>query len=250
MTTPEKFSTAKKIVDATILKMGLDHRRFFLQFLGFAYAFIDEYATEDAGQIKTVALAVHPNRTADLPDDYLHWVRVGQQVGDYIVNLDFNRDLALHTEGGVALPAAPAALPGPYALRPAGLSVFYFMGWDGTSGLAGYGNGGYRREFVVDKAQRQIRLNSALNPYTLYLEYIGSECHRGPGTLIDPMAKMAAEYYILWQYYARKESWASAKQYEGYYYLEREKIVARKSDFDLDEIAAILDDVYGHAPRD
>ena len=249
MSTPrEKFSTADKIVKATLGKLGLADKRYYLQFLQFLYSFLDEYTVEDAGQIKTVQLAVQANRTADLPDDYVDWVRVGQQVGSYILNLAFNRDLSLMPDADVTFPTGATPDASPYAVQQANLSLYPFMGWSGGA-LAGYGAGGYRREFVVDKADRQIRLNSQLNAYPLYLEYIGSDTRNGPETMVDPRAKMAAEYYILWQYSLRKKELGPAQNYERLYYRERENIVRRSDEFTFDALYAILDDNYGHQPR-
>lgn len=74
------------IVHSSLLTMGLPIH-WYIDALHFGLKCVQEMGYRDLPQIKSVRLTVNADNTIDLPADYVDWVRVGVDRGQYVADL-------------------------------------------------------------------------------------------------------------------------------------------------------------------
>lgn len=97
------------IVREVILERNLTPHDY-IQFLSFGVSCVKELSLDITGDVQTIELTVDQFSRIKLPCDYVDWVRVGTNSGQYVLNMGetstFHRKLKL--EGGVYVPRGDA----------------------------------------------------------------------------------------------------------------------------------------------
>ncbi len=153
--------------------------------LPYAKAFRRKLITSTSRENRAGLLEIGNDRTADLPDDYVEYVRLGVLSDD---------GQAIYT-----LAYADVGLPGAPALNAAA----YPHDW--------MGEGGFR----IDLATRRVVCNSLVPEHTLLvLEYKSFSAKDGEDIAIDPLAHTWGVKYILAELHNQKQNWQAAAKAE------------------------------------
>ncbi|GAA4391872.1 hypothetical protein [Hymenobacter koreensis] len=209
------------------------------QFRGFAHMWHNDHNAEGRYP-KTVLLDVGPDRVTELPADYVDYLVVGREQGGTVRNLCYNPALSI-----VAVEPfdAPAVLTD--EVNEAWPTWCYPGIERAGKPVQGYGYGEYREEFVIDEAERVLRVGSLIEPGTvLVLSYIGSAVDPGKPTVVHPYDVTPLTYFILWQHCLRKKDLAMSREYEKQFRNAQRLSKKHRSKFGYAEIAAVCHDNY------
>jgi hypothetical protein len=239
---PQSYTTVDAVITQACHKLGDTGMRKYGQLLAHALTWFQaDYNAESGQTIRTVRLDVGPDRTANLPDDYLDFVVVGRPYGDRIRTLAHNPKLS-------PLPATE-----PWLDRCALDAVpqdwwpcYEYAGWEGGT-LCGYGWGEYREEFTIDLHERTLRLSSLLGTEEpLFFQYISNDLNPGKPTPLHPAYALSLEYWLLWQMALRPpaQNLSNAREYERLYYKAKARAKAQLDPFSYADLNAIIRQSY------
>lgn len=237
----DNYTTVDAVIIDTCHKIGDMGLRKYAQLFAHALSwFTADYNPESGQTLKTVLLDVSPDRTANLPDDYLDFVVVGRQYGDKIRTLAHNPKLS------PLPPVEPFLDRTPLDVYPDALWPCYeYAGWGGGS-LYGYGWGEYQEEFTFDAQDRTLRLSSMMTTdEPLYFQYRSSDLNPGKPTPLHPAYALTLEHWMMWHYHLYKGETGPAQMHERYYYTFRRKAKAQLLPFSLKDFQNIVRSCYG-----
>lgn len=234
----EQYSTIDKVIQRALLGRGDENLRYYGQALVHARRLYEtEYIGSAEGSYghQTARLEVQPDRTVDLPRDYVEYSMLGVRHGEQLVNLLHNSRLV----------AVPERAPQPYVEgEQSPLYSYTYTGLvnDGVDGpLVGYGYPSVRQgEFTIDLASHQIVVSSQVSPGTvLYLHYVSNNASPGKATPIHPLAVAWFEFYILDYLYRRREPGLAA-QYRQDAEQARKLYLNQRGTFQLETVFAAM----------
>ena len=202
--------------------------------------------------INSTKLTVGVDNTADLPDDYVDYTRIGVQVGQNIRPLLQMDSLIAqdNTQVGVAetgdntdnksnsiiygFPMASGLTWGTMLTNSYG---------EVTGRVFGYGAGTQPDTFRVLREQNKILFNRSINAGSqIILEYIGDGSSCDNATQVDPYAQACIEAYCLWQFAEQnRTSNIGDKQYLKTQYEHQLRILkGRKNDWTIPDIKRLI----------
>jgi hypothetical protein len=196
--------------------LGRDSLHSYDRLLGFALRGVKKIAFDAARGVKTVSIDLLPNKTIQLPDDYVDYVKIGIQQGDKVLTFTCNNDLALlrPTERDGETFNTPEDAP------KIGEGVWFYNYFDGThtGRIYGYGSGrnpiGY---FRVDREKCNIAFSGDVEASCIYMEYITNGLSCDCNTTIHPFFEETLIAWILWHYHKSKDNISLARMEETRY---------------------------------
>jgi hypothetical protein len=183
------FYKVSAIVDQFLIDNDLPNG-FFPKALSWVLRGLREIKLDTVGDVKTVLLNVTDRKTANLPDNFVDWTKVGVRVGQYVVVLGVNDDL--NTLPRTSSSPSVAGLMSQH--MPNGIDFSQYQGYDfynfSEGPLYGIGQGlpskGYFK--VHDNGTcKELLIDYDYSFSTIYLEYITdglSDC--GGDTVVSP----------------------------------------------------------------
>lgn len=177
----------------------------YVQFLHYALKCYNDLNYHSIRRVKSVRLTVNAYNAVTLPTDYVDYVRIGVEAGQYVrplgVNNDFNRMVASDNGGA-------------YTDIIDNNALWFFNGaWYGggvnafgeiTAGEYGHGNGNERRGFRVIPERNEIQLDvDYAAGCIIVLDYIYFSASATSLT-VPPYAEETIESYIKWKWYEQK----------------------------------------------
>lgn len=203
-----------------------------------------------AGEPKTMVLNVLPNKTVELPKDYVTWVKVGVfNERNEIATLKYNYNLsnyAVYDSSRLTL-TEDAATNGPGYTISNMYNNFYFNG--GAYSLFGvpYGTD-YLGSFKVAEEQGVIILSSDFESDYVVMEYMCSPVENSD-YLISVNFAEALIAWIAWKDIQYKPSGRRATGEEKRYrrkdfYQEKKNSIARESPFRIQDFSEIIRQGY------
>ena len=237
----DNYTTVDAVIIDTCHKIGDMELRKYGQLHAHSLSwFTTDYNAESGQTLKTVLLDVGPDRVANLPDDYLDYVVVGRQVGQYIRTLAHNPKLS-----PLPVLADDVARFSVCMIPQAWWPTYNYVGYDGGS-VCGYGWGEYREEFTIDARERTLRLSSLLGTdEPLYFQYVSSDLNPGKAMPLHPAYGLCLSYWMLWQWYLMKNEQGPARSFETLYYRFRTKARLQLSPFSMAELQRIIHSAFG-----
>jgi len=221
----------------------------FLQFANLGYTDLNLFVTQN---VKVAYLKVNDNKTVDLPNDYMDYLKIGVEINGQVWTLTLNDDMLLPrtTDAcGEIIPPDLRAIgddvDGTKALIPN--FGFYFAAHFRNGQYIGerYGIGGgfNMAYFRIDHEKRQIVFDSELPDGTIILEYKSSGVKADGSTVIPRKVIPALTAYIHWRrlQYNDKKPLSQKNNYRELYYIEYEKLQMLENSFTIDEY---LDSTY------
>jgi hypothetical protein len=219
--------------------------------------------------IRSLKLSVNTaNNTAELPDDYVDWSKVGIVGGDGLVyvlgeNKNINYSQKYSTSSGSTYDADGDGLldreddktggsTGGGAVDD-GFGSYIFRNYvygNNQGQLYGMGGGRYQGEFRVNLDQNRIEIKSNSNVTDLVIEYVADEA-RSSNPQVHAYAEEALIAYIYYKLVERKAAvpYNEKMRARQEYYNERRKANARMKSFTKEEALKTIRKNYKQAPK-
>ena len=205
-------------VNSVLADMNETSKRYYLRFLNYG---IEGYRRLNLGNmvspsIKTCVLEIdHATKTAQLPNDYVDFLKIGYSCHGTIVNLDYAPDLRLELSNDIFPSACDCQdelnqcqqLIGGGLGQDFGGYPFYSNYWyygsywhngQYTAGFYGYGAGVYRNAYNINKEKWQVQFDSYIKADFVVMEYVSNNIANG-NAYIDETHIIAIKNYIQWR---------------------------------------------------
>lgn len=224
---------------------------YYIRCLKFASDCLRELLFDTLQITNTVRLPVNSLFEASIPNDYIDWVKVGTQVGQFVRPLikkdSFNRlaNFNTTTADQITYPQPFDSDQNSEGWRGNGFRWFGVninTNGENTGGYYGLGAGSEPDTFTIVEERNVIQLNQNITDSVIVLEYISDGSYANAATQITPYAQRTIEAYIDWQYKINSKSYGmgDANQAEQIFYNELRKLRARKSDLTPDILIRII----------
>ena len=219
--------------------------------------------------IRSLKLSVNTaNNTAELPDDYVDWSKVGVVGADGLVyvlgeNKNINYSQKYSTSSGSTYDADGDGLldreddktggsTGGGAVDD-GFGSYIFRNYvygNNQGQLYGMGGGRYQGEFRINLDQNRIEIKSNSNVTDLVIEYVADEA-RSSNPQVHAYAEEALIAYIYYKLVERKAAvpYNEKMRARQEYYNERRKANARMKSFTKEEALKTIRKNYKQAPK-
>ena len=219
--------------------------------------------------IRSLKLSVNTaNKTAELPDDYVDWSKVGVVGADGLVyvlgeNKNINYSQKYSTSSGSTYDADGDGLldreddktgssVGVGSIDD-GFGNYIFRNYvygNNQGQLYGVGGGRYQGEFRVNLDQNRIEIKSNSNVTDLVIEYVADEA-RSSNPQVHAYAEEALIAYIYYKLVERKAAvpYNEKMRARQEYYNERRKANARMKSFTKEEALKTIRKNYKQAPK-
>jgi len=175
----------------------------FLQFAYLGYTDLNLFVTQN---VKVAYLRINDNKTVDLPNDFIDYLKIGVEINGQVWTLTLNDDMLLPRSTDACGETTPPDL------RTIGDNVdgteqpnygFYFASHFRNGQYVGesYGIGGgfNMAYFRIDHERRQIAFDSEIPDGTIILEYKSSGVKADGSTVIPRKVIPALTAYIHWR---------------------------------------------------
>lgn len=203
--------------------------------------------------IKTAKLEIdHNTNTAQLPDDYVNYLKIGYSCHGVIINLDLSTDLRFQLSNDIFPSACDCeselnqcqdaaqmggTLSGDVTAYPFFNTYWYyathFHNGQVTAGWYGYGAGRYRNSFRINKEKWQVQFDSYIKGDFVIMEYQSTGIDNGDA-YIDETLIPAITAYIHWQaaLHDTTKNRLEAQMFERIWKQELRGVVARQAALD------------------
>jgi len=199
-----RLTTLDKIVRSALSDRGYT-MHWYLQFLSYAVNGLRELNFDVLQNIKSVRLPINSYKAATLPIDYVDYVRVGNEVGQYIYpwsekDDSFNRLNKFDSQGNKISYGDVEATNG---VLPNNWEGFWYTNYINDKGehLGRIFNNrpGYRESFVIIRERGEIQLDVSYTGNEIVMDYISDGMLLTASNAIHPYAIEAIKAYIFWK---------------------------------------------------
>ena len=182
-----KFFKVSSIVDQVCIDLELPTDKYFNKFLSWALFGIVDLKMDAANDVITVKLPVSDVNTVTLPENYVDWVKIGVQDGQYVRTYCVNKELSTQDRTLGEPEFSRSAPPG---WLPSGVDFGYeFSNYGGSAiSAVGYGmpNTGQFKVVARPGNNYEILLDAGMAGQDLYVEYIGLGIDPCGETVLNP----------------------------------------------------------------
>ena len=226
---------------------------FYLQFLQFAIDAMRELSFDVLKNAKSVRLAVNSYKAAKLPCDYVDYIRVGTESGQYLIPMGEKRDsynrLNKVDSSGVKIPYGD--IEASSGFLPNNWEGFWYTNYINDKGehLGRIFNNfpSYRESFVILRERDEIQFDVSVAGTSVTMDYISDGMSTDSCSMVHPYAMDTIKKYIFWRY---KESGRhynlNERQIAKQEYYNAERILrARMNSVDVIDIQRVMRRSYG-----
>lgn len=230
--------TLDNIVRSILLNRGLT-KHWYFKFLKLTADCVQELSFDTLKIVEGAVLDVDNNGRAELPENYVDWVKVGygeSQIFYPLIEYDAIKFLPNKDEDGNIIP-----YPGIFM----GRGAYYADFWEENTSLyyedlgRQYGNptSSYGNGFKI--VGKYIQLSQAFKCKKIVLEYIGDGSGCNGITKVTPYAKSTIEAYVAWKNSRNRDNKRSP---EGQAYYSEEKVLrGRMNGITYEGLVAIIE---------
>lgn len=256
--------TIDSIVRSAMIAMGEESLHKYQRLLQFGLEAAKDFYMDTARNVKTVRLTMNDVKQADLPIDFVDWVKIGIVCQDQIKVFGTKDDLPIlidtdscgnpkkYDECDCAVNALPVNI-NVYG----GYTFLNYVNENGEiiGGLYGIGGGytdkGYFRVLPTYGDHGIIQFNSQVNTTDVYMEYISNGFDPSAQTVISSYAAKSVQFYIHWMVAWHKYGAASANAQgaKNEYYTELHKARLRMMNLTTRDILELSRMNYMLAPK-
>ncbi len=180
----------------------------FARFYQLGLSFLRQKHFTTTGVPKVVVLELNDNDTADLPNDYVQYTKIGISINGQIVSLGLDNNMGLTNSyddcGNVVLPTVGNGIiyntygnivdrVGDHFRNGEGMGRFFGAGADNN--CLGY--------YKIDKATNQIRFSALAQRVGIVLEYLADVNAIDQDFEVHPFCIEALKDYMFWKYKLR-----------------------------------------------
>lgn len=199
------------VVNAVLMKLQLPKGRYFEKFLQLA---INGYREMNLvgvmPTIKAKHIQINPlTNSADLPTDYIDYLRIGVYCNGYFINYDLNDEIALSgASSGVQCPCDSTSIETTICKICDSQQGFDNWYWPNLNeygipsplgGNFGVGPGFYHGGYRINKELRTIQFDTCVSPTSFVLEYKSSGIGNDGNAYIPEDAIPTLIAYMDWQ---------------------------------------------------
>lgn len=184
---------------------------FYLKFLNYGINCLRELKMDVMRNVIPVRLKLNSYKAAKLPCDYVDFVVIGIQVGQYVKRLPQKKTLNRlknFDDNGTPEQYPDVRRPGVYPFSYSWPRSWNDYLWtvndkgENKGRLFGFGGGSFRMSYKIIKEREEIQFDTDFPCDEVYMEYISDGFDNcGCDTMIHPYAYDTIKNYILWQYF-------------------------------------------------
>ena len=238
------------VVSLALMDIGDDSLRDYKKFLQYGILGLTDLNLFVSQSVKVAYLTISETKTAELPDDYIEYTKIGYNNGGVISTFSLNNDLMMpHGTDDCGDPVNDnlgSCGEGRSLFAPHYRNGLYIGSlYGGTGGLR---SDGY---FRIDDEKRQIVFNSEANVDEVILEYKSSGISGDGTTIVRRQFVQALRAYIHWQriQYNDKESGSRKRELRDAYYLEFDIVKGLENSFTIEEYLDMVRGTYKQTPK-
>lgn len=204
------YISLDSIVKGALLNRGYSLHWYF-RFLNYGANCVQELGFNTLKNINCQLITVDSFGQADLPRDYVDWVKVGLQNGQQVDALRqaerFNRMASIDPEGNQL--QRGFGQNGNWDYTDEGIGLGWNSGYfNGFYGCYNLGNATDRKGFQILREQNKIQLAEFRAGQSIVLEYVSTTGCADMLTKINPLAKFAIQAFIEWQHKRNSKSYS------------------------------------------
>jgi hypothetical protein len=244
--------TLDNIVRSALADKGYP-MHFYLQFLTYGVDALRELNMDVLQNIKSVRLPINSYNAATLPNDYVDYVRVGNEIGQYIYpwgekRESYNRLNKFDSQGTKISYGDIEAQNG---VLPNNWEGFWYTNYVNDKGehLGRIFNNrpSFRESFTIIRERGEIQLDTSYTGKEIVMDYISDGMSVSASTSIHPYAFATIKAYIFWKQKAhnRHYSLAEIRDAEDKFYNQLRILRARMNSIDVNDIRRSLQAAYG-----
>jgi hypothetical protein len=244
-------------LDTIITGLLLQRRypiHFYAEFLIHAYRIYEEEHFDTLKNVRTAVLQINSYYAAELPCDFMDWVRIGYQNGPFVKPMvqrpGFNRRNNFDTTTGDKIPYPEPAVD-EFANTFIGSSIF---GWnnfvtyndkmENTGRLYGSGKNRFDTFSVIagPTGKNQIQFDNNVGATCIVMDYISDGTEIDNATMINPYAKAAIEAGIIWKMKANTRTYSQGEVMQAQREFDHQTTIlrGRMNDLTMDDLRAII----------
>lgn len=244
--------TLDNIVRGALAEKGYP-MHFYLQYLTYGVDALRELNFDVLQNLKSVRLPVNSYRAAILPNDYVDYVRVGNEIGQYIYpwgekRESFNRLNKFDSQGNKVSYGDIEAQNG---ILPNNWEGFWYTNYVNDKGehLGRIFNNrpAFRESFSIIRERGEIQLDTSYEGKEIVMDYISDGTSVNASTSIHPYAYATIKAYIFWKQKEHNRSYGLGERQvaKDEYYNQLRILRARMNSIDVNDIRRSLQASYG-----
>lgn len=246
-----KTYTLDKLVRQTLASRGYS-MHWYLQFLHYGVQAIRELNFDVLQIVKSVRLPVNSYKAVTIPCDYVDFVRIGNEIGQYIMpwgQKDSFNDLNKFDSNGNKIPYGD--IEATNGVLPNNWEGFWYTNYINDKGehLGRIFNNkpGFRESFKVLRERNEIQLDVSYTGSEIVLDYISDGISTDASNAIHPYASSAIEAYIVWKMKenARQYNLSERQMAREEFYNQLRILKGRMNSIDVNDIQRSLSSNYG-----
>ena len=247
-----KLYTLDKLVRGALMSKGYS-MHWYIQFLHYGVQALRELNFDVLKNVKSVRLPVNSYKAATLPCDFVEYVRVGSEAGQFIAPFgekrqSFNRLNKFDSNGNKISYSDIEAANG---ILPNNWEGFWYTNYINDKGehLGRIFNNvnGFRDSFVILRERSEIQLDVDFVGTEIVLDYISDGLTTTASNAIHPYAAATIEAYIFWKLreHSRAYNLGERQMAKDEYYNQLRILRARMANIDVVDIQRSLVKGYG-----
>lgn len=250
-----KLYTLDKLVRGALASRGYS-MHWYLQFLHYGVQALRELNFDVLQNVKSVRLPVNSYKAVTLPCDFVDYIRVGTESGQYIQSMgereDFNRLNKLDSFGNKIPYGDIEATNG---LLPNNWEGFWYTNYINDKGehLGRIFNNkpGFRNSFEILRERGEMQLDVSFTGTEIVLDYITDGISTSASNAVHPYAAAAIEAYIIWKMkeHSRQYGPGERQMAREEYYNQLRVLRGRMNSIDVQDIQRSLARNYGPTIR-
>lgn len=209
-----RYQTIDNIVRSALMNCQYPIH-WYLQALKSASDCLRELTFDTLQNVNTVNLTISDSGAADLPCDYVDFVKVGVPYSQYVrplVQKDSINRLQNKDSSGNVIPYSDNESDDFLFVPSFYVSDFINDNGEPLGRLFGFNAGWIQDGFKILRERGQIQVDQQLCATSIYLEYISDGQCSDNATKVHPYAQKTIEAYILWQFKQHSRAYGSQER--------------------------------------
>ena len=247
-----KITTLDKVVRGALADR-LYPMHFYLQFMTYAVSCLRELNFDVLQSVKSVRLPINSYKAATLPVDFVDYIRVGNELGQYIYPWgekkdSFNRLNKFDSQGNKIPYGDVEATNG---ILPNNWDCFWYTNYVSDKGehLGRIYNNipGFRESFVILRERGEIQLDVSYTGKEIVMDYISDGLSLSAANAVHPYAIETIKAYIFWKMkeHGRQYNMGEREMAKQEFYNQLRVLKARMNNIDTLDIRRSLQEAYG-----
>lgn len=246
-----KVYTLDKLVRGVLMSRNYP-MHFYIQFLHYGAQALRELNFDVLQNVKSVRLPVNSYKAATLPCDFVDFVRVGNELGQYILTWgqknSFNRLNKFNSSGDKV---SYGDVEKENTLLPNNWEGFWYTNYVNDKGehLGRIFNNkpSFRTSFEILRERNEIQLDVDYDGKEIVMDYITDGLSVDASNAIHPYAAATIEAYIIWKMkeHSRSYNLSERQLAQQEYYNQLRILRGRMNNIDVNDIQRTLSGNYG-----